>query len=175
MSSNTFTFYSSSILKAKKALNALSSILHKGQDVAHADSLPSARIYDDMLPLTMQVSIACAHANKLVARTTGFEIPCQENNLSSFDDMLLRVAQTQDLLARADEEIVNKSAGDLVAFQIKPDQMVDLPVVTLASDYYLPNIFFHVLTAYNILRKEGVPLGKQDYEGAFMAVHVLKE
>ncbi|KAK2603621.1 hypothetical protein QQS21_004202 [Conoideocrella luteorostrata] len=171
---SSFTFYTASISEAAKALDALTRILKKGQEATNAATLPSASIYEDMLPLTMQVSIACAHANKLVSRTTGVEIPTQENNLRSFDDMHARIAQTQQLIAKATMDVVNKSVNEITAFPIGYNRTADLPIAALATDYYLPNIFFHAITAYNILRKEGVPLGKADYEDAFMALHMTQ-
>lgn len=169
---SSFTFYTASIARSTKALNALTAILKKGQAADNVDSLPAARLHDDMLPLTMQVFIACAHATKLVGRATGVELPHPENNITSFDDMFACIAATQALAAGADVDVVNKRADETVPFEIGPDQVAHLSVATLAEDYYLPNVFFHVVTAYDILRKEGVSLGKADYEDAFMAKHL---
>lgn len=169
---SAFSFYTASIARSTKALNALTAVLKKGQAAKNAETLPSARIHDDMLPLTMQVFIACAHVTKLVGRATGVELPHPDNNITSFDDMFACIAATEALLAGADVDTVNKRADEMVPFNTGPDELANLSVATLAEDYYLPNVFFHVVTAYDILRKEGVSLGKADYEDAFMAKHI---
>lgn len=104
----------------------------------------------------MQVFIACAHATKLVGRVTDTEPPTPDNTLVSYEDMCARLSMTLEPLAGVDEGVAEERAGDLIDFPTAPDRMLKLSVAAVIEDYHLPNIFFHVMTAYNILRKEGI-------------------
>ena len=146
-------------------------VLEKGQEAPNAAELLSARLHEDMLPLPMQVFIACAHARKIVSRVVDAEIDRPHNELNSWNDLQDCIARTLQVLESADADTVNKRAEAMVEFEVSEGKNKDIKVCDLVWDYYLPNLFFHVTTAYAILRKEGVPLGKADYEGSFMAEH----
>lgn len=170
-----FTVYDAAIPGVKDALNSLSAILKKGEAAPNASSLPGAKLVEDMLPLSFQIHMVTDTASKLVARSTGVEPTKFENNLSSFDDFNARIAAVQDILAKADRDTINAKANDTVPLGMGPGKNLELASVSYIGAYALPNIFFHTVTAYNILRKEGVPVGKMDYLGPFMAQHLPKE
>jgi hypothetical protein len=150
-------------------LKNLSAILAKAQ--AHCEArkidplaLTAARLYPDMFPLARQVQIACDTAKGAVARLAGVEVPKHEDSEKTFEELQARIAKTQDFIASVkpaqidgseERESVLKARGRDLQFK--------------GAQYLLgfawPNFYFHVATAYDILRHNGVELGKRDYLG----------
>ncbi|ENH67125.1 hypothetical protein FOC1_g10002757 [Fusarium oxysporum f. sp. cubense race 1] len=150
----SYTLYDAAILHTKEALNSLSSILKKAESHANSASFPTAKLAPDMLDLSFQVYFTTDTAQKIVARTTGTEpLTLSRDECTTFPQFHARIAQVLEVVEKADREIL-KSA--------------DMKVRDYVQGYGIPNVFFHLTTAYAILRKEGVELGKQDYIGAFM-------
>ncbi|KJK84357.1 hypothetical protein H634G_00721 [Metarhizium anisopliae BRIP 53293] len=168
----SYTLYDGSIATAQDNLTSLKAILKKAEAAPNAASLPDARIHEDMLPLSFQVHVVSDIAQKMVARSTGAEPQKLENDLKTFDDFYKRIDQVQELLTKTDKEVVNKRVGDLVPIGLGPGKNAELPSHAYVTGYAIPNLFFHLVTAYNILRKEGVPLGKMDYLTPFIGKHV---
>jgi len=161
--------FDSAISPLKRALTNLSHILAKGE--AHADAkkiehavLLNARLFPDMYPLTRQVQIATDMSKGAAARLAGIEIPKYEDNESSFDELQARIAKTIAFIDTVHPEQLQDSATREVTITIRK---VDLKFN--GQDYLLkwvqPNVYFHVTTAYNILRHNGVELGKADFLG----------
>ncbi|KAG5944934.1 hypothetical protein E4U53_006790 [Claviceps sorghi] len=169
---STYSFYDASIPLTKEALEALKAVLKKGSEAPNAASLPEARLIQDMLPLSFQVHFVTDLAQKLVARATGTEPLTFENNLQTFDEFFQRIDKVQDILAKADKEIINKRVDETVTIGLGPGKEGQMVIRNYLSGFILPNLFFHVTTAYNIMRKEGVPLGKMDYLTPFLTKHV---
>lgn len=124
----------------------------------------TARLAPDMFVLTRQVQIATDHAKGAPSRLAGREVPKYEDNEASFADLQARIAKTLDHLA-------SFSAADLDGSE---ERTIELRLggreVTMQGMQYLlnaamPNFYFHVTTAYDILRHNGVPLGKQMFLG----------
>ncbi|MGB8366069.1 MAG: DUF1993 family protein [Rhizomicrobium sp.] len=150
-------------------LRNLSRILDKGAAHANAKNLDSAALVNaklapDMFALALQIQIACDHAKDTAARLTGAEPPRYENAEQTFDDLKARIEKTIGYVERA----------RAAAFEGAEDRDVKIPVpgTTMAiemnglqflRDYALPNFYFHVATAYDILRHNGVEIGKIDY------------
>jgi hypothetical protein len=127
--------------------------------------LLGAKLADDMFPLTRQVQVASDNAKGAVSRLAGREIPKWEDNEASFAELQARIAKTLDYLASfgaadfegaADREIEIKTSRGALTFT----------GTRYLLHHALPNFYFHVTTAYDILRHEGVPLGKPDFLGA---------
>lgn len=150
-------------------LNNLSAILEKGAASAAArkfDSgvLAAARLAPDMLPLARQVQIACDLAKNSVARLAGREPPRFEDTEKTFDELRLRIARTLDFiksvpaseLEGSEERAIKVPAGE---------RTLEFKGLAFLQRWALPNLFFHVTTAYNILRHNGVDLGKRDFLG----------
>ncbi len=167
MASSQFAPYNAFYGPVKCGLESLSAILKKGQESPNAASLPSARLIDDMQPLTFQVFAVCNSVDRLVSRTMGAERTRFEDNMKTFEDMQARIADAQALLASASEDVVNGKANDTVALPTEEGAMEDFPIHLFVSTFCLPNLSFHVSIAYAILRKEGVKLGKDDYLSPF--------
>lgn len=163
------TIYDTSILPLKRALTNLSAILKKGE--AYADEkkvehsvLLNARLFVDMYPLTRQVQIATDMSKGAAARLAGVEIPKYEDNESTFAELYARIEKTIAFLDSIKAEQLEGSEAREVVITIRK---VDLTFT--GQDYLLkwvhPNVYFHVTTAYNILRHNGVELGKKDFLG----------
>jgi hypothetical protein len=163
------SMYQASAPRFVNSLKNLSVILDKAQ--AHADAkkidptvLTSDRLYPDMFTLARQVQVACDTAKGAVARLAGIDIPKHEDTEQTFADLKARIAKTIEFIGTVkpaqidgaeDKEIVLKLRGGEVKFR--------------GMQYLLgfahPNFYFHVTTAYNILRHNGVEIGKPDYIG----------
>lgn len=167
MSTSDFT-----LGQAKSALKALEAILKKGEASPNGASLPDARIVDDMLPLSFQVHVVTDTASKLVARLTGADPTPFENNLKTFADFYERIEKVNGILAGADAAAVEAGATRTVTFGMGPGKNVETLGKNFVLGYCLPNIFFHTATAYNIIRKNGVDVGKMDYLTPFVGPYM---
>ncbi|HSQ79819.1 MAG TPA: DUF1993 domain-containing protein [Casimicrobiaceae bacterium] len=152
-----------------RALENLKSILAKGK--AHAEERKiaesvflSARLYPDMFPLTRQVHIATDTARGAAARLAGVEPPTFDPDEQDFDDLIDRVDKTLAYMRSLDPKAFDGAETREIARPVggKPHTFTG---TNYLLQYSLPNVFFHVTTAYDILRHNGVPLGKADYLG----------
>ena len=165
----SLSMYQASVPRIVNMLTNLDHLLDKA--LVHIETkkwneaaLTQFRLYPDMLPLTRQVQIACDTAKGVVARLAGVEIPAYEDNEVSFADLKQRIAKTiafvngfsaAQIDGSEDKDIVTKR-GD-VETHYKGMQFL--------LNHAMPNIYFHVTTAYAILRHNGVEIGKRDYLG----------
>jgi hypothetical protein len=150
-------------------LRNLDAILGKAQAHAAAKKidpavLMSARLFPDMLPFVKQVQIATDHAKGAVARLAGVEVPRFEDTEQNFDELRARLAKTiafvesfsaEQIDGSEDREITLRAGGKDLVFKGMP----------YLIGYAIPNFYFHLVTAYNILRHNGVEIGKGDYLG----------
>lgn len=166
------SFYDVSIGQAIEILDSLTAILKKAESAPNAATLPEARIYDDMLPLSFQVYLVADLGTKLAARLTGQEPPSNENNLKSFAEFHGRIAESRAALEKVDKNTINTRAAEAVTVGLGPGKTAQMNGLTYNAGYVTPNLYFHLATAYNILRKEGVPVGKMDYLTTFLSKHV---
>ncbi|KAK2593648.1 hypothetical protein QQS21_008652 [Conoideocrella luteorostrata] len=172
---SAYNFYDASIPLITEALDGLVAILKKGEQAPNAASLPEARIYEDMLPLSFQVHFTTDLAQKLAARSTGTEPLSLEGNLKTFPEFYQRIEQVQQILAKVDKDTVNKRVNESITIGLGPGKTGEMVTRNYLSGYIIPNVFFHVTTAYNIMRKEGVPLGKMDFLSPFITKHVASQ
>ncbi|KAF4975586.1 hypothetical protein FZEAL_7639 [Fusarium zealandicum] len=169
----TYSLYDASIVLAQDALNSLSAILKHAEAHANAASFPDAKLAEDMLPFRFQIHIVTDVAHKIAARTMGTEpLKLELEGLDSYEAFHARIAQVLEVLGKADRETVNKRADEIVTIGLGPGKSADVKVREFINGYGLPNLFFHLTTAYAILRKEGVQLGKQDYQTSFLGKYV---
>ena len=126
-------------------------------------ALLTARLFPDMFPLTGQVQAACDTAKRATARLVGVEAPRFEDNEVSFDELHARIRKTT--------EFVQSHPADALAVADRTIEMkMGAGTVSLTASQYLtrfalPNFYFHITTTYDILRHNGVALGKLDYLG----------
>src|SRR5262245_14032573 len=161
--------YEASIPTFLHTLRNLRAILEKG--AAHAETkkfdpnvLASSRLYPDMLPLTRQVQIASDAAKAAAARLAGVDPPKFEDTETTLPELLARIDKTIDYLQSFKPEQLEGSADRTITVPT-PRQSFSFPGLVFLRHWALPNFFFHVTTAYNILRHNGVELGKADFLG----------
>lgn len=163
----TLSIHQATVPVFARGLGILSSLLRKGE--AHTvaaggdrNALLSSRLAPDMLPLTGQVQRASDTAKFAVSRLTGSEAPAFPDKETTFEELHQRIVQTVSFIETFDsvkfEEVeartITLGSGD-AARQFTADSYV--------LTYAIPNFFFHITTAYDILRHNGVAIGKRDY------------
>ena len=116
-----------------------------------------------MYPLPDQIRLATKYASDIAARLTAREPIVFENNLTSFAKFHERIDQVLKTLDEADKDLVNSRGDVLSPTSLGPGKTVDISAGMFAHSIAFPNVYFHFVTAYGILRKEGVELGKRDY------------
>jgi hypothetical protein len=165
-------FHAYAVTSVTKALTSLKTILQKAE--AHAtekniplDTLVNARIYEDMKPLSFQIFAATSNAEKLVYRASHIEPPAREQTDKTYEDLYKRIDAALAEIANADDALIAANADKTFKAPLGP-QVVEFTPEKYAVTFTLPNVYFHVVTAYDILRKEGVPLGKLDYLKDFL-------
>lgn len=148
-------------------LGNLSWLLEKGAANATARKIePSvflnARLAPDMLPLTRQIQIAADIAKSSVARLAGQEPPRFEDNETTIEQLRARLARTIDFLKSIPASALEGSEMRDIKLPAG-ERTLEFKGLDFLERWAIPNVFFHVTTAYNILRHNGVDLGKRDY------------
>ena len=148
-------------------LQALSAWLAKAEAQrpgGGAESLLAARLAPDMFPLARQVQIATDHAKGVAARLSGRDIPKYEDNEATFDELKARIAKTLAFVESVPQGEIDGSEGKEIELTLGGQPRTFSGIGYLLHQA-LPNFYFHVTTAYDILRHKGVPLGKRDFMG----------
>ena len=162
---------SASIPVFEIGLNALSVILDKAE--AHAEAkkidptvLLNARLFPDMFPLTRQVQIACDQAKNGAARLAGLEPPKYEDNEKTFAELKARIAKALAYVKTLDAKAIDVATDRQVTFPLGPNNKGHMKGADFLNHFVLPNFYFHLTTAYDILRHCGLEVGKRDFLGA---------
>lgn len=167
----TFSMYSASAPVFKQILNSLSTIIDKAE--AHATekkidpaALLQARLFPDMFSFIRQVQIAADFAKGSAARLGGVEVPKYEDDEVTFADLKARLAKTVAFIDSVPQDGIEASAQrDITTGSGEKAKQWKGQVYLL--HYALPHFFFHATTAYDILRHNGVDIGKKDFIGSF--------
>ena len=163
------TMHQASSVRFAAMLRNLSALLDKAQayvDARKIDplALTAFRLYPDMFPLSRQVQISCDTAKGAVARLAGVEIPKHEDTEKTLEELKSRIARTLDFIASVPAAKIDGSEEREVVLQMRTGERRFRGAEYLLAFAY-PNFYFHVATAYNILRHNGVELGKRDFLG----------
>lgn len=165
----SISMYQASIPPILRTLTNLRAVLEKA--AAHAEArkidpsvLVNARLYPDMFPLSRQVQIATDNAKGAASRLAGKEPPKYEDNESTFPELVARIDKTIALLETFKPEQIDGSEDKTIMLPMH-DRTLTFKGMPYLLDYVLPNIYFHVTTAYGILRHNGVEIGKKDFLG----------
>lgn len=164
------SMHSASVPVFTRMLGHLGQWLDKAEAHAQAKKFDSSvflasRLAPDMLPFTKQIQIACDAAKFGVARLAGVEAPKFDDTEASFADLRERIRKTVDFVRSVPAEAVDGTdAKDVVV--PRRDGNITLKGEFYLKHYVLPNFYFHLTTAYALLRHNGVDLGKGDYLGA---------
>jgi len=161
------SMYAMSVQVFVPTLRSLAKLLdkatqHAAQKKFDAAVLADARLAPDMFPLTRQVQLACDFAKNSSARLMGVEAPRFEDNEKTFDELKARVARTLDYLGSASASAFEGAEARDIKIPLR-DQTLEMKGLPYLQNWALPNFFFHVVTAYAILRHNGVEIGKRDF------------
>ena len=167
----TISMHQASVPLFQRQLGALMGWLDKAEAHAHAQARKfdannylQLRLAPDMLPFVAQIRIAADAAKGCVARLAGAEIPKFEDNEATLDDLRERVRKTLDYIASVPAAAIDGSEGrDIVIVMRPPREPVQLKGLFYLQHWALPNFYFHITTAYALLRQAGVDIGKGDY------------
>jgi len=163
------SMYEASVPVFTRGLGQLAHVLSKGQE--HAKSagtdpaqLVEARLAPDMFTLAGQVQRASDAAKAGIARIAGIETPSFADEEKGFDELIARCAKTTDFIEGVDTQHFKGSGEREIVLKVRGHELKFTGQRYLLQ-YAIPNFFFHVTTAYAILRNQGVPVGKLDYLG----------
>jgi hypothetical protein len=167
----TISMYSASVPVFQRQLTSLLACLDKAQAHAEArgfspDNYVQLRLAPDMLPFVSQIRIASDAAKGAVARLAGQEAPKFEDNETTFDELRGRLRKTLDYLATVPASTIDGSDDKAIVVPMRNRDPLQFTGEVFLRHWALPNFFFHVTTAYALLRHAGVALGKGDYLGS---------
>jgi hypothetical protein len=162
--------YTNSVPPIIRSLTNLRAILEKAAVHATAkkidqEVLINSRLFPDMYPLSRQVQIATDVAKGAVSRLAGVEPPKYEDREATFPELLARIDKTVALLKTFKPEQINGSEDKTIALPLH-DRTLNFTGLAYLLDFVMPNVYFHVSTAYAILRHDGVEIGKKDFLGS---------
>ncbi|MEM9925515.1 MAG: DUF1993 domain-containing protein [Cyanobacteria bacterium P01_D01_bin.50] len=165
----TISMYQACVPPLVRSLTNLAAILEKG--AAHAEAknidpsvLIGTRLYPDMFPLSKQVQIASDVARRGAARLAGLEAPKIEDNETTFPELIARLQETTSYLETLTPDMIDGSEEKSISLPVG-EQTMTFKGMPYLLYFILPNVYFHVATAYDILRHCGVELGKIDFLG----------
>lgn len=167
----TISMHSASVPVFKQMFRGLSAILAKAEAHAAArntapEAYLQARLYPDMFPLVRQVQIASDMAKGVAARLAGVELPAYEDNEASFAELRARIDKTVAFLDSLDPaQFAGSEQREIVLRPGTPKER-RFDGQTYLLHYGIPQFFFHVTTAYALLRHNGLEIGKLDYMAA---------
>jgi hypothetical protein len=168
----THALYASSIPLFQQMLGGLKSVLAKAE--AHAvdkkidpNALLQARLFPDMFPLLKQVQVATDFAKGVAHRLADVEVPKMDDAELTFADLQARIDKVLALMSGLDEAQFEGAATREIVTQAGTPKEKRFTGQSYLVNYGLPHFFFHTTTAYNILRHNGVEVGKRDYIGTY--------
>lgn len=164
----SITLSSASLPVFQTALSNLLHCLNKAEANAAARKFDpnvfvTMRLAPDMLPFAAQIRIACDAAKNGTARLAGIEAPRFEDNETTFAELQARIRKTLDWLATVPAASIDGREEADITFPVGRDKTRTMPGEAYLKHWALPNLFFHVTTAYALMRQAGVDLGKADY------------
>ena len=165
----TISMYQASVPVFIRTLNNLVGILEKGAKYAETKKidpsvLVNSRLSPDMFPLFRQVQIASDIAKRGVAQLAGVEAPKFEDNETTFPELIDRIQKTISYLDTFKPAQIDDSEERKITLQMRENTQ-SFQGMPFLLYFVLPNVYFHVTTAYDILRHCGVEVGKQDFLG----------
>lgn len=166
----SLSLYQISVPVFERGLNAFLAILDKAEEHAQArkfdpNNYLAVRLSPDMFPLARQIQAFCDHAKRATFRLAGKEPPVTEDKETTIDELRARIRTTLDMLKSIDPKAME--GGETRELEIP---LGGAKAKVPAADYLLhlamPNFYFHLTTAYDILRSAGVEIGKRNFLGA---------
>lgn len=163
------TLYQASVPAFTQMLKALRNVLSKAQRQAEAmkvapEVLLQARLYPNMFPLVRQVQIATDFAKGASARLAGLEPPKYDDTEQTFEELQARIDRTLEFIGTLSPAQIDGQEGRTIELKVGGQPMTFQGQPYLVG-FALPNFYFHVTTAYAILRHNGIDVGKRDFIG----------
>lgn len=162
----------SNILKpvVQQYLGSLAHLIRTAQSFCKEKELDESvllndRLAPDMHPLIWQFQMVSEFAARCASRLAEKEIPEYPFTEATFDELLARVAKIQDYVSTIDEDALDAGLGKIQQVPLPNGTAIEFPGPVYLSHFFMPNFFFHITTAYNILRKNGLEIGKFDFIG----------
>ena len=164
------SFYDAVVPAYLQMLGSLTGILGKAEAHCKAkniqpDVLLGSRLFPDMLPLSKQIQLASDFAAKGCARLTHSEVPSTPDTEKTFEELKQRLAKTADYVKAFKPSQFDGADARDVTFPAGPDKSMTVKGQQFLSHFALPNFYFHAATAHDILRHNGVEIGKRDFLG----------
>lgn len=166
----TTSLHTTSNTSFNQMLGALNTVLGKADAFATARKMDPAlllqtRLYPDMFPLLRQVQVACDFAKSVSARLAGVEVPSFEDTEQTVADLQARITKTLTFINGLTAAQFDGGDTREIVTQAGTPKEKRFSGQSYLLNYGLPHFFFHVTTAYAILRHVGVEVGKKDYIG----------
>lgn len=163
----TLGMYTGSVPAILRALTACTTLVAKAKDFAAAknikdDVILNARLAFDMFPFVRQIQIVTDNAKGCAARLGGVEMPSYADTEQTFDELLARIEKTKAFVQSVPEAGFAGSEQKDIVLKFGPNEY-PFNGFSYLTGFVLPNIYFHLTTAYDILRTNGVSLSKSDY------------
>jgi hypothetical protein len=151
-------------------LNTLSALLDKADTHAAAKSIDpavllGARLFPDMFAFTRQVQSVCDQAKNGAARLAGIDPPRFEDNEKTIAELKARIGKTLAFVKTLDAKKIDESVEREITFPLGPNKKGHMKGADYLNHFVLPNFYFHLTTAYDILRHCGLEIGKLDFIG----------
>jgi hypothetical protein len=161
--------YQASVPRLANILENLSRILDKAQahvDAGRADvsALMNYRLAPDMYPFSKQVQIACDKARSVVARLAGLDVPRYDDDERSLAELKVRIERSVAFIRSVPPDLIDGTEDKDIVLPVTGKE-TRCKGMQLLFGHSMPNVYFHVTSAYNILRQNGVAFGKRDFLG----------
>ena len=168
----TPTMYATSVPVLQQILGGLDAVLAKADAHATAKSIDpnallQARLFPDMFQLVRQVQVACDFAKGAAARLAGVDVPKMDDTETTFAQLQARITAVQAFMATLKPEQFEAAATREIVTQAGSPKEKRFTGQAYLAHYAMPHFYFHVTTAYNLLRHNGVELSKKDFVGSF--------
>lgn len=166
----SISMYDQTVAAMSRGLLNLDAILSRAEEYAREREIDPAilvqgRLFPDMFPLAAQVRIATDVAKGAAARLSGCELPSWADDEETFEELHARIRKALDFMATCRPEDFEGSEKKRIELKL-PNETMEFDGREYVLGFVMPNFYFHVTTAYNILRHNGVPIGKRDFLGA---------
>ena len=167
----SLSMYSVSVPVFRRMLASLAAVLEKAETHAlehkiEPAALLQARLFPDMFPLIKQVQVATDFAKGASARLAGVDVPRYDDNEQTFAELQQRITKTMGYIDSVPQEAIDASGERPITHGTGERARHFDGGDAYLTGFVLPNFYFHVTTAYAILRHNGVPIGKRDFLGA---------
>lgn len=155
-------------------LEALQNWLGKAKEQGDLEDYLTKRLAPDMYPLSSQVCFACFLVQEAICRLSGKEIPEEaleirrrgwsvDEQTVEVSDLLLMISETRDQLASLEDAELDQAGDAAIIFSLPDGMTFEMRPDEFMQDWTMPQFYFHICTAYAIMRNNSVPLGKVDY------------